>query len=69
LNKKKSFESLELIFEALESIFEVLESIFEALESIFEVELVFFSVFQLGLAGNEEVTGVVWPDMVTHRCQ
>jgi hypothetical protein len=42
---------------------------FEALESIFEVELVFFSVFRLGLAGNEEVAGVVWPEMVTHRRQ
>jgi hypothetical protein len=39
--------------------------IFEALELIFEVELVFFSVFRLGLAGNEEVAGVVWPEMVT----
>jgi hypothetical protein len=52
LNKKKNFEAL--------------ESIFEVLESIFEVELVFFSVFRLGLAGNEEVAGVVWPEMVTH---
>jgi hypothetical protein len=43
--------------------------IFEVLESIFEVELVFFSVFRLGLAGNEEVTEVVWPEMVTHRRQ
>jgi hypothetical protein len=31
-----------------------LESIFEALKSIFEVEFEFFSVFRLGLAGNEE---------------
>jgi hypothetical protein len=49
--------------------FEALESIFEALKSIFEVELVFFSVFRLGLAGNEEVAGVVWPEMVTHHRQ
>jgi hypothetical protein len=74
LNKKKSFEALESIFEALESIFEALESIFEALESIFdalesifEVELVFFSVFRFGLAGNEEVAGVVWPEMMIHH--
>jgi hypothetical protein len=42
------------IFEVLESSFEALEMEFDVLESIFEVRFVFFGVFQLGLAENEE---------------
>jgi hypothetical protein len=42
------------IFEALESSFEALEMEFDALKSIFEVGFMFFGVFRLGLAGNEE---------------
>jgi hypothetical protein len=40
-------------------IFEALKSNFEALKSIFEVELVFFSVFRLGLAGNDDPPSLV----------
>jgi hypothetical protein len=47
-------------------IFEALESIFETLESIFEVWFVFFGVFRLGLALNEESRWKVWPEMVGH---
>ena len=57
-----------MIFEALESSFEALEMEFDALESIFEVGFVFFGIFWLGLAGNEErrrrwwVMARSWPD-------
>jgi hypothetical protein len=43
-----------MIFEALESSFDALETEFDALESSFEVGFMFFGVFRLGLAGNEE---------------
>jgi hypothetical protein len=33
----------------------MIESIVEALKSIFEVGFAFFGVFQLGLAGNEDI--------------
>jgi hypothetical protein len=46
--------NLKTIFEAIESSFEALETIFEALKLIFEVGFVFFGVFRLDLAGNEE---------------
>jgi hypothetical protein len=42
------------IFKTLESSFVALETEFDALKSIFEVGFVFFGVFRLGLAGNEE---------------
>jgi hypothetical protein len=43
-----------MIFKALESSFETLETEFDAFESSFEVGFMFFGVFRLGLAGNEE---------------
>jgi hypothetical protein len=46
--------NLKTIFETLELSFEALETEFDALESIFEVGFVFFGVFRLGLAENEE---------------
>jgi hypothetical protein len=65
-NLSFSFES-KTIFEALESSCEALETEFDALESIFEVGFVFFSVFRLGLARNEERRRRWWVTAVAGR--
>jgi hypothetical protein len=56
-----------MIFEALELSCEALEMGFDALESIFDVGFVFFGVFRLGLAGNEECHRRWWVIAVAGR--
>jgi hypothetical protein len=61
-----NFQNLGFSFKS-KTIFEALETEFDALESIFEVGFVFFGVFRLGLAGNEERRRKWWVTTVAGR--